>query len=257
MRKSSLNAFFAAVALIASTALFAAEPANVYKHTTLKRTITVALDADGKKADLKKRLFDKKWIFVYFSANWCPSCRYFTPDFVKFYKENGGGKDFEVVFVSCDREEKDMKTYIASYEMPWLSADWDSSVEKNLKKRFLFRKDGSYGVPKLLLFDDKDDTVSSSTVGTEFVGCQKVLDDYLKLVKEDKEKAEAEAAKKLAEAAKKEAALQAKAKPAEAAKTNASGETKPAVKTPEKQTDKIDRPHSDDDGLVPDVISSK
>jgi len=58
---------------------------------------------------------------LYFSAHWCPPCRGFTPELVKFYqvvKQKFGDK-LEIVFVSSDRSESDWKGYFS--EMPWLA----------------------------------------------------------------------------------------------------------------------------------------
>jgi len=65
-------------------------------------------------------LTKSKYIGLYFSAHWCPPCRAFTPNLVKFYNEvNIKNKQIEIIFVSCDKEEKKFKEYFAS--MPWLT----------------------------------------------------------------------------------------------------------------------------------------
>jgi len=55
---------------------------------------------------------------LYFSAHWCPPCRGFTPKLIEFYKKMSG-KDFEVVFVSSDKDESQFNEYYGS--MPWLA----------------------------------------------------------------------------------------------------------------------------------------
>jgi len=54
---------------------------------------------------------------VYFSASWCPPCKKFTPKLITFRNENQ--KDFEVIFVSLDKTEKNMFDYIEHAQMPW------------------------------------------------------------------------------------------------------------------------------------------
>ena len=45
-----------------------------------------------------------KYYAFYYSAVWCPPCKAFTPDLVKFYdRMRKSGADFEIVFVSSDR----------------------------------------------------------------------------------------------------------------------------------------------------------
>ncbi|CAM9814917.1 unnamed protein product [Scytosiphon promiscuus] len=50
-------------------------------------------------------------IGVYVSAGWCPPCRSFSPVLSKWAKERKD--DFEVVFVSLDKSEQEMRDYVA------------------------------------------------------------------------------------------------------------------------------------------------
>ncbi len=61
-----------------------------------------------------------KVLGIYFSAHWCPPCRAFTPQLVQWHdkvKAGPNGNNFNIVFVSSDRDEKSMKDYFG--EMPW------------------------------------------------------------------------------------------------------------------------------------------
>ena len=60
-----------------------------------------------------------KVIGLYFSAHWCPPCRAFTPQLAEFYKtvKSSHKDDFDIVFVSSDKDEAGFKDYFAS--MPW------------------------------------------------------------------------------------------------------------------------------------------
>jgi nucleoredoxin len=89
-----------------------------------------------------------KVVGLYFSAHWCPPCRGFTPELVKKYEAiKAAGKDFEIVFVSSDREEEDFKSYYG--EMPWLALPYaDRSAKGELSKCF-----GVEGIPSLVLLD--------------------------------------------------------------------------------------------------------
>jgi len=64
-------------------------------------------------------LSSKKYVAFYYSAHWCPPCRAFTPELSKFYDKmkNTYGDDFELVFVSSDKNEKAMEEYMAWGEM--------------------------------------------------------------------------------------------------------------------------------------------
>ena len=44
-------------------------------------------------------------IGLYFSAHWCPPCKAFTPVLVEAHQKlKATGRDFEVVFVSSDKD---------------------------------------------------------------------------------------------------------------------------------------------------------
>ena len=61
-------------------------------------------------------------IGLYFSAHWCPPCRGFTPKLVEFYesfKSSKKGENFEIVFISSDRDDESFQEYFK--EMPWLA----------------------------------------------------------------------------------------------------------------------------------------
>ncbi len=84
---------------------------------------------NGEKVDLKTHLAGKT-IGIYFSAHWCPPCRGFTPVLADFYTKRHEELNFEVIFVSSDRDEKSFNQYYA--EMPWLSLKFS---ERQLKVR--------------------------------------------------------------------------------------------------------------------------
>ena len=61
-------------------------------------------------------------IGIYFSAEWCPPCKGFTPKLVEFYnklKASDQSLKIEVVFVSWDKDEHAFTEYFGT--MPWLA----------------------------------------------------------------------------------------------------------------------------------------
>ena len=68
-------------------------------------------DAKGKRVK-SESLAKTKYVAVYFSAHWCGPCRQFTPELVKFTKENRKDGNFEVVFISLDTSDKAMLEYM-------------------------------------------------------------------------------------------------------------------------------------------------
>lgn len=88
-----------------------------------------------------------KNVGLYFSASWCPPCRLFTPKLAQVYKELASKNDFEVVYISSDRDELSFKAYFS--KMPWLSIPFaDSETQKNLKLLFQLT-----GIPRLVVLD--------------------------------------------------------------------------------------------------------
>lgn len=95
-----------------------------------------------------------KIVGFYFSAHWCPPCRAFTPKLVEFYCDlKKEFKDIEIVFVSSDKGEVEMMTYMTEATMPWLAVPYGSSAAEALKK---IKKEEleSSGIPLLVIVRD-------------------------------------------------------------------------------------------------------
>jgi nucleoredoxin len=69
-----------------------------------------------------------KSIGIFFSANWCGACQYFTPVLAKFYRKYAKTKNIEILFVSSDENEQSFDKYYA--EMPWLALDYNDRDRK-------------------------------------------------------------------------------------------------------------------------------
>lgn len=90
-----------------------------------------------------------KSIGLYFSAHWCPPCRGYTPKLSQMYKDMkaAGRDDFEIIFISSDRDAGAFKEYRG--EMPWLALPFEKRAEKEaLALRF-----GVGGIPTLVTLD--------------------------------------------------------------------------------------------------------
>lgn len=65
-----------------------------------------------------------KVVALYQSASWCPPCRSYTPRLSALYKAlRADGKDFEVVWVSGDRDLRGFKSYYK--KMPWTAVPFE------------------------------------------------------------------------------------------------------------------------------------
>lgn len=86
-----------------------------------------------------------KYVFVYFSAGWCGPCRAFTPRLKEFYERHRAAKNFEVVWVSSDNDQRGYDEYYSV--MPWLALPFsDRGRKAALSRRFRVQ-----GVPTLVL----------------------------------------------------------------------------------------------------------
>lgn len=117
-----------------------------------------------------------KYTALYFSAHWCPPCRMFTPKLVEWYREfKQKHPDFELVFVSGDRDEAAMKEYIDGDKMPWPYVKFDKAETE------VFSKYSSDGIPYLVLIDNEGKAVTAKQ-GNEWQAPNDVLAEIEKIV---------------------------------------------------------------------------
>jgi len=119
------------------------------------------VDVNGKKIDLSS--LEGKLIGIYFSAHWCPPCRQFTPKLVEF--RNAHADQFEVVFVSSDKNAADQQKYMQEARMPWPAIPYSPQQVAILKERFSIS-----GIPSLVIVDGKGTLISTqgrSDIGTD------------------------------------------------------------------------------------------
>merc|ERR1712054_598115 len=101
-----------------------------------------------------------KTIGIYFSAHWCPPCRGFTPELVKTYnKLKEQGKEFEIIFVSSDRDEASFKEYFS--EMPWLALPYS---ERDLKGK-LSKVFNVEGIPSFHIIEHDGTVINNNGRG--------------------------------------------------------------------------------------------
>mmetsp|Transcript_36672 Transcript_36672/g.76969 ORF Transcript_36672/g.76969 Transcript_36672/m.76969 type:complete len:414 (+) Transcript_36672:125-1366(+) len=105
-------------------------------------------------------------VFFYASAHWCPPCRKYTPQLVKFYNDakrfhasNPRAKSVEIVFISADHDLNGFKNYYAT--MPWLAVPFDADTREHLISWMKVT-----GVPKLMCLDGRSGKIlESNSVG--------------------------------------------------------------------------------------------
>jgi nucleoredoxin len=117
-----------------------------------------------------------KFTALYFSAHWCPPCRMFTPKLVEWYKDfKAKHPNFELVFVSSDRDQAAMEEYIKEDNMPWPAVKFDRAQSET------FQKFGSSGIPYLVLIDNEGQAVTAQP-GNEWQAPTGVLAQIEKIV---------------------------------------------------------------------------
>ena len=115
----------------------------------------------------------KKLIAFYFSAHWCGPCREFTPKLVDYYNRVAPQHpEFEIIFVSFDKSQSGMETYMHEANMPWPAIDYQKVGGKDA-----IRKYAGDGIPDLVVVDASGKVVSDSFAGKQYLGPQKVLGD--------------------------------------------------------------------------------
>lgn len=142
---------------------------------TITKNLVISKGSRTKRVN-PSELAPKQYYAIYYSAHWCPPCRTFTPKLVEFYNEASQKHDnFEIIFVSSDRSEKDMAGYMEEAEMPWLALDFDKKkTSKELTKY------AGNGIPCLVLVDSDGNVLSDSYVNGKYVGPTTVMNDLQK-----------------------------------------------------------------------------
>lgn len=118
-----------------------------------------------------------KTVALYFSAQWCPPCRAFTPVLVEAYNQwKEQEKPIELVFVSSDRNAAAMASYMSDYKMPWLAVPFEDGARRQaLGAHWSIR-----GIPALVVVGPDGQTVSRT--GTQQVRQHKAaaIDEWIK-----------------------------------------------------------------------------
>ncbi len=162
--------------VVAPPAAPAAPTVQAGKFTSEIAGKLVALKGKKLAPFARENVLGAKYYAIYFSAQWCPPCRAFTPDLVDAYKRlKSRNPDFELIFVSSDESKDDMQTYMSEYKMSWPAIDFDAGKSLPAVQRF----SGS-GIPHLVFVTADGEILSSSYVDGKYVGPRKVLKDMQK-----------------------------------------------------------------------------
>jgi nucleoredoxin len=149
-------------------------PKNSPYAATLNKLLVKVKD---KKFTPCKLVSVPQYIAFYFSAHWCGPCRAFTPKLVEFYNANHQeDAKFDVVFVSSDNSEADMKTYMTDAGMPWPAISYDK-----ISKADAVRKLSGRGIPCLVVVDLNGKVIKDSYENGQYIGPSAVMAELEKL----------------------------------------------------------------------------
>jgi len=127
------------------------------------------LESKSGTVSTKEALSGKAGVMIYFSAHWCPPCRGFTPKLAEFYSKHAESKNFEMVFVSSDKDETQFKDYFG--EMPFKALPFaDRDRKESLSKKFKVQ-----GIPSLVVLGPDGNTTTAdgrSKVMEHFDDCE-------------------------------------------------------------------------------------
>jgi thiol-disulfide isomerase/thioredoxin len=107
---------------------------------------------------------------LYHSAMWCAPCRKFTPKLVSAYKnlKQRYGDQFEIILVSHDRDEFNMKNYMKTDEMPWPAVRFGTEVDA--LKRY-----APSGIPWLVAINSAGEPMTKNGVDKQYIDPEAIL----------------------------------------------------------------------------------
>ena len=105
------------IAFFLATPLFLVSAKGQAKVTPEMAEMLPAKIMDAEGSMFSRDVLSGKIVGFYFSANWCPPCRSFSPKLVEFRNKNQ--KDFEIVYISFDESPTAQMNYMKKSNMKW------------------------------------------------------------------------------------------------------------------------------------------
>lgn len=119
-------------------------------------------------------------VALYFGADWCAPCHAFVPTLREVRDAlRAAGADTEVVYVSLDASDADMRRYMRTKRMPWPAID-----PRRLRTLPAVRALGGIAPPNLVLVDRGGRVLASGWDKRHYVGLRPVLDVWIDRLRE-------------------------------------------------------------------------
>jgi len=114
-------------------------------------------------------------IALYFGADWCVPCHAFTPQLRQIRQHlRDAGISTEVVYVSQDSSEADMRRYMRQAGMPWPGIS-----PRRLRNLPAIQALAGAAPPNLVLIDRDGNVLANGWEERRYVGLQSVLQTWL------------------------------------------------------------------------------
>jgi len=114
-----------------------------------------------------------KTIGLYFSAHWCPPCRGFTPKLKEFYTEySAADPNFELVFVSSDKDEAGMMSYFKEDHGAYLALPYANRKGKGALSEMCSVE----GIPSLAVIGPDEKIINVNARSKVAAGAKAVLE---------------------------------------------------------------------------------
>ncbi|MEM0896733.1 MAG: thioredoxin-like domain-containing protein [Verrucomicrobiota bacterium] len=134
--------------------------------------------ADGFEACEPGTLRSKDFVVLYFSAHWDHRSKEATPELVEFYEQaRKKHENFEIVFISSDKDEKEMLRFMNGYRMPWVALNF----EKQRDVDGLVKHAGR-AIPSVAVLDAEGKLVAHSFEKGKYQGVLKPVEAMKRLL---------------------------------------------------------------------------
>lgn len=136
--------------------------------------------ADALVVPTDRRFASHRWekepaiVALYFGADWCGPCHAFVPELKRIHAAlKEAGADTEVVYVSLDESEGEMRRYMRKQQMPWPAIDY-----RRLRAMPAVKGLAGLAPPNLVLVDREGEVIASGWHGRRYAGLKPVLEAW-------------------------------------------------------------------------------